>query len=133
MDIFSLHLFELIIVRTMICHVDASDDAVTTLSLHFVNVIREIEEGVWTHMPNTPQLRKKLRSLKLSDWKFKRTDFDSDRTFRYYDHGVRAMWPSCSSLQSAVTGLRDKVCYDLIISFYGLVSDACVYCRWCDL
>ena len=63
MDIFCLQLFELIIVRTMICHVDAGDEAISKLNLHFTNIIREIEEGVWTHMPNTPDLPKKLRSL----------------------------------------------------------------------
>jgi len=71
--------------------------------------------GTWKHLPKTTELRKKLRSLKLSDWKFRRDDFNQVENFREYDSDVKALWPTASSLQSVVSGLREKVRYNLQI------------------
>ena len=95
----------------ILCVINAGvgDEGIAKLSRHYQNLIDGIVSGSWTHLPKTSVLRKKLRSLKLSDWKFKVKDFADDEKFREYDNDVKALWPAKSTLHSVVFGLREKV------------------------
>ena len=89
--------------------VGAGDDGILKLGHQCEALIRGISDGSWKHLPKTSVLRKKLRSLKLSDWKFTRNDFDDDKSFREYDVDVKASWPTKDTLKSVLLGLREKV------------------------
>ena len=89
--------------------VGAGDNGILKLGHQCEALIQGISDGSWKHLPKTSVLRKKLRSLKLSDWKFKRNDFDDDKSFREYDVVVKALWPTKDTLKSVLLGLREKV------------------------
>ena len=89
--------------------VGAGDDGIMKFGQQCEALIQGISDGSWKHLPKTSVLRKKLRSLKLSDWKFKRTDFDDDKSFREYDVDVKTFWPTKDTLKSVLLGLREKV------------------------
>ena len=112
------------------------DEGIAKLSQHYHSLIDGIVSGSWTHLPKTSVIRKKLRSLKLSDWKFKVNDFADDEKFREYDNDVKAFWPTKSTLRAVVFGLREKVPHShySIVLYFNVTIHLTLFlsCRWSD-
>ena len=112
------------------------DEGIAKLSQHYHSLIDGIVSGSWTHLPKTSVIRKKLRSLKLSDWKFKVNGFADDEKFREYDNDVKAFWPTKSTLRAVVLGLREKVPHShySIALYFNVTIHLTLFlsCRWSD-
>ena len=89
------------------CLVDVNEESVARLAKHHEKLIARIMAGTWTHLPRNSVIRNSLRTSKLSEWKFQKTDIKSEE--REYDRFPISHWPTRGSLGVVVTGLREKV------------------------